>query len=290
MTSRAVLGLPIAVSVLALLTGCAGKQLKLEMERQVVVTPPKIQSLDAQPSGEVNTSGRDQTVKVILRGDPGLSGTVQATVGQEVQNVLLTETQPGQYEGSFPVRQGQTGAVDLVGRLRHEPTGAQQQINQGGLVQLVSRPGTGESVAAAEAAPAPLPPLEAPSGDGCTGEAGKRLEARLQALTVHFDFNKATVRTDATQSLESVAQALRGGDCRVLLAGHTDEVGSEAYNQDLSEMRAKAVRAYLADRLGIPASRLEATGYGETRLLDTSGSDEARQKNRRVEIQLAPPR
>lgn len=282
--SREFRGLAAVLFVATFLTACASQQLKLEMERQVVITPPKIQSLEAQPSGEVDTSEQDQSVSVTLRGDPGLTGSVDAQIGPDARQIPLTETQPGQYEGSFAVKQGQTGPVNLIGHLRHEPSGAQQQISQGGLLQLVSRPkpeGTGT-------APAANP--ETLSGSDCTGEAGKRLEGLLQNFTVHFDFNKATVRPDATESLESVARALRDGDCRVLLAGHTDEVGSEGYNQELSEKRAEAVRTYLAERLGISPERLESMGYGKGRLLDASGTPEARQRNRRVEIHLAGPR
>jgi outer membrane protein OmpA-like peptidoglycan-associated protein len=279
---RPIRGLPIVVPILTLLTACASPQLKLEMERQVVITPPKIQSLGAEPSGQVDTSDQGQTVKVTLRGDSGLAGSCDALIGQEAQNVALTETQPGLYEGAFSVKQGQTGPVNLVGHLRHEPSGAHQEINEGGLLQLVSRP---KSEVKDEGAG-----LAALSEGGCTGEAGKRLEAQLQAFIVHFDFNNAAVRSDAASSLESVARTLRGADCRIVLAGHTDEVGSTDYNQALSERRAEAVRSYLAERLGIPADRLEATGYGKTRLIDTAGTPEARQQNRRVEIHIVDAR
>lgn len=67
--------------------------------------------------------------------------------------------------------------------------------------------------------------------------------------------------------------------------GHTDNVGKDAANQRLSEGRAQAVREDLIKR-GIDASRIEAEGYGETRPIDTNDTEEGRQNNRRVEVEV----
>jgi outer membrane protein OmpA-like peptidoglycan-associated protein len=69
--------------------------------------------------------------------------------------------------------------------------------------------------------------------------------------------------------------------------GHTDNVGNDAYNQTLSEARAKAVATWLTQH-GVAADRLTAKGYGKTKPVADNGSDEGRAKNRRVEI--ADPR
>jgi OOP family OmpA-OmpF porin len=69
----------------------------------------------------------------------------------------------------------------------------------------------------------------------------------------------------------------------VEVAGHTDSVGSEEYNQGLSERRANTVRDYLASK-GINASRLTARGYGEGRPVASNDTSEGRQENRRVEL------
>jgi outer membrane protein OmpA-like peptidoglycan-associated protein len=69
----------------------------------------------------------------------------------------------------------------------------------------------------------------------------------------------------------------------VEVGGHTDSVGSEAYNQGLSERRADAVRDYLMSK-GVKASRLTARGYGESRPVASNDTEEGRAENRRVEL------
>jgi OOP family OmpA-OmpF porin len=72
---------------------------------------------------------------------------------------------------------------------------------------------------------------------------------------------------------------------KVRIAGHTDSRGSDEYNQRLSEARAKSVCEYLISR-GISADRLSYIGYGESRPIDTNDTEEGRQNNRRVELEI----
>ena len=71
-------------------------------------------------------------------------------------------------------------------------------------------------------------------------------------------------------------------DIDLVLEGHTDSVGSDKYNMSLSDRRAKAVKAKLVADYGIPAERVSAVGYGESRPIDTNDTDEGRARNRRV--------
>jgi OOP family OmpA-OmpF porin len=71
----------------------------------------------------------------------------------------------------------------------------------------------------------------------------------------------------------------------VEVAGHTDSVGSDAYNQKLSEGRAKAVVDYFVSQ-GVPADRLKAVGYGKTKPVASNKTEEGRAQNRRVELQI----
>jgi len=71
----------------------------------------------------------------------------------------------------------------------------------------------------------------------------------------------------------------------VRIAGHTDSRGSDEYNQRLSEARAKSVYEYLISQ-GISADRLSYIGYGESRPIDTNDTEEGRQNNRRVELEI----
>jgi len=103
---------------------------------------------------------------------------------------------------------------------------------------------------------------------------------------VNFDFDKATLRPDAVAILSEATQILnRYPDLKVEVAGHTDSVGTDAYNQKLSERRAKTVYDYLTNN-GVSASRLLGpVGYGESRPIDTNDTAEGRAKNRRTELE-----
>jgi OOP family OmpA-OmpF porin len=74
-------------------------------------------------------------------------------------------------------------------------------------------------------------------------------------------------------------------DKRVNLSGHTDSIGTEAYNQKLSERRAASVKNYLTKK-GIDAGRISAQGFGETKPIADNKTKEGRAKNRRVEIKV----
>lgn len=104
-------------------------------------------------------------------------------------------------------------------------------------------------------------------------------------LYINFEFNSDKLGTDAQIVLRNLGQALKDprlAKYRFLIAGHTDAVGDAAYNQTLSERRAKAVQDYLVFHYGIDAERLKAVGYGKTRLLDTANPNSG--VNRRVQV------
>jgi outer membrane protein OmpA-like peptidoglycan-associated protein len=112
------------------------------------------------------------------------------------------------------------------------------------------------------------------------------LEVRVELPSdVLFDFDKSDIRPSAAQSLAKVATLIRAYPSgRVLLEGHTDSVSTEAYNQKLSEARAAAVKRWLVEKEGIEATRLETRGSGESRPVADNGTEQGRQKNRRVEV------
>jgi outer membrane protein OmpA-like peptidoglycan-associated protein len=114
--------------------------------------------------------------------------------------------------------------------------------------------------------------------DGCEVEAVIELEG------VHFDFDKATLKPEGMSVLNQAAALLQKHERVVVeVAGHTDSVGSEKYNQGLSDRRANAVKDYLISK-GVKASRLSARGYGESRPVASNDTDEGRAENRRVEL------
>lgn len=102
---------------------------------------------------------------------------------------------------------------------------------------------------------------------------------------VNFKFNSALLTDDSQQALDQVILLLnKNKKLRLEIAGHTDDIGDQAYNLDLSVRRANAVRKYILEKGSIEASRLIASGYGETKPIVENISLINRQKNRRVEL------
>ncbi|AKH22052.1 hypothetical protein AAY24_04680 [Sedimenticola thiotaurini] len=102
-----------------------------------------------------------------------------------------------------------------------------------------------------------------------------------------FDFDSAELKSGAAEVLDSSYAKFKGKDAvkSVIVTGHTDSIGSEAYNQGLSERRANAVRNYLISQ-GADASKLEARGAGESQPAYSNDTKEGRSMNRRVEFQV----
>jgi len=99
-----------------------------------------------------------------------------------------------------------------------------------------------------------------------------------------FDFDKADIKPAGREILDGAVKTLRDNpNLHVVVDGHTDSVGSDAYNQKLSERRAKAVRDYLV-RQGIEANRITTKGYGKSRPIADNKTAEGRAKNRRAEV------
>jgi OOP family OmpA-OmpF porin len=116
-------------------------------------------------------------------------------------------------------------------------------------------------------------------------EPGTAGSGRLPDLSVPFEFNSAELTPEAMSTLDELGAALTSNelaDFRFEIAGHTDAVGSDSYNMDLSRRRAQAVVDYLVGNFGVDPSRLEGIGYGEGQLLDPDRG--ASQVNRRVEV------
>ena len=105
-----------------------------------------------------------------------------------------------------------------------------------------------------------------------------------------FDFDKATIRPDLQAKLDNlIAESPKlkeKGYSSVTIVGHTDSVGSEAYNQDLSQRRADAVADYLSAGADVPREVFTTTGMGESQPVATNETEEGRQLNRRVEVTI----
>ena len=107
---------------------------------------------------------------------------------------------------------------------------------------------------------------------------------------ITFATAQSDVRPEFYPTLNSVSKVIdKYNNTRVLVEGHTDNVGADQYNLGLSIDRAESVGNYLAAQ-GVAVSRIDALGYGETTPIASNSTDQGRQQNRRVEIQLSPIR
>ncbi|MBB5464377.1 outer membrane protein OmpA-like peptidoglycan-associated protein [Paraburkholderia sp. CI2] len=104
-----------------------------------------------------------------------------------------------------------------------------------------------------------------------------------------FDSGRAQLKPGSTRAMVGALEMIRTNpDKRILVAGHTDNVGNPQSNLKLSTARAQAVRDWLIDVSGLTASQFAIQGYGETRPIASNATDDGRAKNRRVEITLVP--
>ena len=146
--------------------------------------------------------------------------------------------------------------------------------------------GNSESKASSKAAPVSAPVQAAPvAAEPEMQEAAPEPEVRTITvrLNVEFEFNKATVLAVYGDQLDAIAAAMKAhDDIDLVLEGHTDSRGSDQYNMNLSQRRADAVKAKLVEDYGIPADRVSAVGYGESRPIASNDSDDGRARNRRV--------
>ncbi len=132
--------------------------------------------------------------------------------------------------------------------------------------------------------PAPVPPpvAQAPPPPPPPAPAKGTTLATLGGA--NFDFNKADVRPEGRDILDRAVKTLKEHpDVKVVVEGHTDSVGSDAYNKKLSERRAEAVKRYLV-RHGVDPSRVRTEGYGKSRPVADNNTAEGRAKNRRAEV------
>ena len=158
-------------------------------------------------------------------------------------------------------------------------------------------PGCDGAIAPAPAAPAPAPaPMAKPAPAPAVAPVAKPAPAPAVASKVtyaadaFFDFDKAVLKPEGKAKLDDLVGKVKGINLEVIIAvGHTDSVGTDAYNQKLSVSRSEAVKAYLVSK-GIEKSRVYTEGKGEKQPVADNKTAEGRSKNRRVEIEVVGTR
>jgi len=129
------------------------------------------------------------------------------------------------------------------------------------------------------APPPPPPPPPAPTSEKVTF-----------AADAFFDFDKAVLKPEGRAKLDDLVSKMTGINLEVIIAvGHTDSVGSDAYNQKLSVRRSEAVKSYLVSK-GVEKNRVYTEGKGEKQPVADNKTKEGQAKNRRVEIEVVGTR
>ena len=160
------------------------------------------------------------------------------------------------------------------------------------LVYKLGRPAASAPMPAP--APAPMPqatPAPAPAPMPAPAPAPVPVSEKVSfAAEALFDFDKSVVKPEGKAALDDLLNKLQGMNTEVMVTvGHTDSVGSDAYNQKLSLRRAEAVKAYIVSK-GIETSRVYTEGKGETQPVAENNSAEGRAKNRRVTVEVVGTR
>jgi len=118
-------------------------------------------------------------------------------------------------------------------------------------------------------------------------ELQRGLDQFVASRVIEFEFDSDALTPEGRATADEVGALLAATPgLRVEIAGHTDSVGAEDVNLDLSRNRARAVRNHLVEDLGLSAGRFETTGFGETRPIADNGTPEGRQENRRTEFRV----
>ncbi len=228
-----------------------------------IVSPKNSSPYMAQCSGPGGTSTGSATIAVTLPPAPtceltaapkeiaqGQSSTLTLKTGGKVKSAILDGTE-------VPA----TGGTKTVSLKNTSPYMAQ-----------VSGPG-GSAMCSTTVSVTPPPPPPAPT-----------IMDRM-IIHINFDFNKSVIRKiDKAEMQRAINFVRKYPVAQITVEGHTDDIGTEQYNQSLSERRAEAVKKYLVKEGGIDETKISTIGYGESKPVTLNDTAEGRAANRRAEI------
>jgi len=154
-------------------------------------------------------------------------------------------------------------------------------------VALAACSSAGRPIMIDDERPKPERPANAADEEARARERIREIETRIEKgdlPKVQFEFDKAELLPESRPTLDRVAEViLSSGRLKLMIFAHTDNVGDDAYNMDLSHRRAKAVQSYLAGR-GVPPPSMRFRGYGAAKPIADNATEDGRAKNRRVEF------
>ncbi|QLC72548.1 OmpA family protein [Pseudomonas sp. LPB0260] len=230
-----------------------------------------------------NMAGLDATYHF---GEPGVGLRPYVSAGFAHQNISNVPARTGRDHSTFAnvgtgvkyfitenlfARAGVDGMYNIDANEAEWAAGVGVGMNFGGGSKPAPAPAP---VAMVEPTPAPV-------------QAEEPMEMVRVELDVKFDFDKDRVKEESYSDIKNLADFMNQyPQTRTTVEGHTDSVGTDAYNQKLSERRANAVRQVLVNQYGVSGERVNAVGYGESRPVADNASDAGRAINRRVEAEV----
>jgi outer membrane protein OmpA-like peptidoglycan-associated protein len=132
-------------------------------------------------------------------------------------------------------------------------------------------------------------PADADNAEKAAAKAIRAIEERIargDLPKIQFEFDKADITPESNQTLDLIAQVLRSDEhLKLMIFAHCDAVGTDEYNLDLSQRRAKSVSDYLASK-GVYPPSMRHRGFGSSKPVADNATDEGRAKNRRVEFYI----
>lgn len=159
-----------------------------------------------------------------------------------------------------------------------------------GAIKPVAAPAAPAPKAAAPAPASGAAPASAPAAAPAAPAPAAAASKVTYAADAFFDFDKAVVKAEGKAKLDDLVGKVKGISLEVIIAvGHTDAVGTEAYNQKLSVRRSEAIKGYLVSK-GIEKNRIYTEGKGEKSPVADNKTKEGQAKNRRVEIEVVGTR
>jgi len=182
-------------------------------------------------------------------------------------------------------------AADGGNRIDNWQNGTGELVWKNGTNELCWRDAGWTPATAAVGCDGALVPAAAPAPAAPVAPPAPPVASKVTfAADAFFDFDKSVLKPEGRAKLDDLVSKISGVNLEVIIAvGHTDSIGTDAYNQKLSVRRAEAVKAYLVSK-GIERNRVYTEGKGEKQPVADNRTKEGRAKNRRVEIEVVGTR
>ena len=269
--------------------------------KELVDARAEYQAASNGVAAKVNPAGLYEAKKSLDKANPAFEQDASSDNTRDMAYIALRKVQLASAQARIDVASQEKAASE------REKARLEQKLTQSELAEVRRKLTEAEEQRRAEAAQlqSTSQQLEAEKqarlaaekkADEATANLAKiamvKQEARGLVITlsgsVLFTSGRSTLLANARPKLDEVAAALQQSEAeKFIVEGHTDSVGSEATNEELSYRRAQTVRDYLIDR-GVPADKIRAVGYGKSRPVADNATAEGRANNRRVEIVIQP--